>query len=745
MTPPRTRHLRTAPAVLLVSLLTGLGAGASAQAPAGAAAVRAPVRALRVEVEPVIDGRLDEACWTTAPPADGFVQREPRNGEPATLQTVVRVAYTGRTLVIGARLADPEPARVVGTEYRRDAELDSDDNFQVFLDTFYDRRNAFFFQTNPLGTQRDGLVRNEGEDLNWQWDGIWTVASVRESDGWTVEMAIPFSTLRFPAGHAGTWAVNFGRVVARSREESYYAPISRDFGFFGKWRVSAFADLEGVGGVQGRARIQWWPYVVGGWDRDYEDDTIGPGGRVAEVGVDAKVALGASVTADITVNTDFAQVEADQQQVNVTRFALFFPEKRTFFLENAGLFRVGERSQPFEPPTTLLFFSRRIGLSEDGDVVPILGGVRVTGKLGRWDVGAFDIVTDDIRLDEATRLPRTNFAAVRVKRDVFARSSVGAMYLGKTPAEEGPSNQVLAVDSSMSFGESFNVTGYLARSWTPGLGGSSHALNVDAALNKDRWGWGASYADIGEDFNAEMGFVQRTGVRKYRGSVYLGRRPPVKGVRQVFVAFDASYITTRENALETLTVSPGTGLFFTDGSFLFAGVLRNAEGLTEAFEIREGVEIPIGEYWNNQFALQYMGNRSRRVSVGGGVFAGQFFGGTIVAPTVSVDARVHQRVVLGLQYQRNDIDVPVPGGAFTTNVAVARATVAFSPRAVIQALAQRDDDAREIRANVVFRWTYKPGADVFVVYDDTRGILGERPPVKQRKFLVKVTLYAAPG
>jgi hypothetical protein len=699
---------------------------------------------MRIDTDPKVDGRLDEPFWAAAPVADGFIQREPRSGEPVVERTDVRVVYTGKHLVIGARLFDSAASRIVGTEYRRDAELDSDDHFQVMLDTFHDRRNAFVFETNPLGTQRDGLIRNEGEDLNWQWDGIWTVACVRDASGWTVEMAIPFSTLRFSPDGGEPWGVNFGRVVARTREEGYFAPISREFGFFGQWRVSAFALLEGITGVESRARFQLWPYVLGGWDRDYEEVLREPNGWTVQGGLDAKVALGPTMTADVTVNTDFAQVEADQQQVNVTRFPLFFPEKRTFFLENAGLFRVGERSQPFEPPTTLLFFSRRIGLSEDGDVVPILGGARVTGKPGGWDVGAVDIVTDDIRFDEETRLPQTNFAALRVKRDVLARSSIGAMYLSKTPAEEGSSNQVFALDTNLSFGESVNVMGYVAKSVTPGLTGSSHAVNVDAALNKDRWGWSAVYADIGDDFNAEMGFLQRTGVRKYRGDLYLGRRPGWRGVRKLFLMADSSYVTNRQNELESLTVSGATGLFFVDGSFLFGNVTRNAEGLTEPFEIRDGVEIPIGEYWSNQVSLQFVGNRSRRLSFSGGLFAGGFYGGTIVAPSLSSDIRVHQRLVLGLQYSHNSIDVPVPGGTFTTNLAVARVTLAFSPRAVLQALVQRDDDAKEARANVVFRWTYKPGADVFVVYDDTRNILGEAPPTSQRKFLVKATLYAVP-
>jgi len=677
--------------------------------------------------------------------AGDFVQREPRNGEPASERTDVRVIFTGRTIVIGARLYDAAPARIVGTEYRRDAALDADDHFEVILDTFHDRRNAFVFQTNPLGAQRDGLVRNEGEDLNWQWDGIWTVATTRDADGWSVEMAIPFATLRFPSAGQAPWGVNFGRTVARTREESYFAPISRDFGFFGKWRVSAYATLEGVTGVDARALMQVWPAVVAGFDRDYEDTMRSPNGGTVAPSLDAKVAVGASGTLDLTVNTDFAQVEADQQQVNITRFPLFFPEKRTFFLENAGLFRVGERSQPFEPPTSLLFFSRRIGLSEDGDVVPILGGARFTGKRGRWEAGAFDIVTNDVRLDADARLPRTNFAVARVKRDILARSSVGGMYLAKTPADSGGSNQVAAVDASLSAGESFNVMGFAARSWTPGLSGASHAVSVDAALNTDRWGWGATFADIGEDFNAEMGFLQRTGVRKYRGNVFLGRRPRIRGIRQAFLVLDATYVTTRTNELETMLAGPGMGVFFNDGSMLFATAVRNAEGLSEPFEIRDGVDIPAGEYWGTQLMVQYMGNRSRTVSLSGSLAAGQFYGGTLVSPTVSVDARLHQRFVLGAQYSRNHVDVPVEHGRFATNLVSARATLAFSPRAVLQALVQRDDDSREARANVVFRWTYRPGADLFLVYDDTRGILGNDPPAKRRTLLIKATVYWTPS
>lgn len=674
-----------------------------------------------------------------------FIQREPHNGDAASERTEVRVVHTGSTLFIGARLYDRQAGRVVATVYQRDGELTSDDTFEVYLDTFHDRRNAFYFATNALGTERDGLVRNEGEDLNWQWDGVWSVATSRDADGWTVEMSIPFSTLRFNGSAVQEWGLNFGRLLARSREDSYWVPLSRQFGYFGKWRVSAYGSLQGVSGIESNGRIRLWPFAVGGYDRDWEEPQREPNGMTGQLGIDAKIALGSSIGADLTYRTDFAQVESDQQQVNLTRFPLFYPEKRTFFLENAGLFQVGERRDVFEPPSTLLFFSRRIGLSEDGDVIPIIGGARLTGKTGPWDFGAFDIVTDQANFGEDANFPRTNFAAVRVKRDVFRRSTVGAFYLSKTPADEGGSNQVAAMDANFAFGESFSLMGFAARSHTTGWTGSSNAFNIDAAMNKDRYGWRLAYADIGDDFNSEMGFLQRTGVRKYHGSQYLTFRPERRGVRRVFLEVAGNYITDRENRLQTLNASAGPFVVFSDGSFLFASFVRNAEGLTEPFELRDDVEVPVGTYRGNQFLLQYMGSRSRRVSFRGGINAGAFYGGTLGSYTAGVEGRPHQRLNLGLEYSRNNVDVPVNGGIFQTNLAIGRATFAFSPRSYLRALVQWDDDSREMRTNVMYRFIYKPGADFYLVYDETQGILGDLPHDKQRKLVAKMTFYFAPN
>jgi hypothetical protein len=346
-----------------------------------------------VDEAPQLDGRLNEPLWARAARVQGFTQREPRGGEAATLSTEVLVFYTARTLYVGAILRDAEPLRIVSSEYLRDASLDANDSFEVFLDTFRDRRNSFYFATNAAGAQRDGLVRNEGEALSWEWDGVWHVASARDDHGWSTEIAIPFATLRFDPRAGESWGVNFGRLVSRTREESYWAPIDRDWGFNGKWRVSAFGELRGLRDVRPGGRLPLKPFFLGGVARDYEEATRA--GWMGEVGLDAKIALTPTLVTDLTWNTDFAQVESDQQQVNLTRFPLFFPEKREFFLENAGLFQIGERSAPFEPPGTLLFFSRRIGLTDDGDLVPLIGGVRLTGRAAGYEIGALDIVSTD--------------------------------------------------------------------------------------------------------------------------------------------------------------------------------------------------------------------------------------------------------------------------------------------------------------------------------------------------------------
>ncbi len=710
-----------------------------------AAADPARLEARFTEATPRIDGRLSEAFWREAPAAAEFIQAEPRAGEPAERKTEVRVAYTRDRLLIGARMWDDEPSRIVATEYRRDALLQSEDSFEVFLDTFHDRRNAFYFATNAVGARLDGLVRGEGAALNFEWDGVWDVAATVDAKGWVVEMSIPFNTLRFDASSENGWGANFGRRVARTREESYWSPISPDWGFNAQYRVSAYREIHGLSKAEPGGKVKLKPYGLEGARRDYDE-----GGDELEVtgGLDAKLALSSSLNLDLTVNTDFAQVESDQEQVNLTRFPLFYPEKRDFFLENAGLFRIGEVTRPFEPTQTLLFFSRQIGLSEDGDEIPILGGARLTGRLGRTEIGAFHIVTEETPLEEEL-VPQTAFSAFRVKRDVLSRSSVGAMLLQKDPASESEppgvgANRVAATDFQLSYAENAEVQGFFAKSDTPTLGGRDHAAAIHANWVTDGASVYGDFADIGKDFNSEMGFIPRTGIRKYRLNGYWSPRPHALGIRQIYFGNDHVYIEDDEGDLETQTNTLGPYVVFDNGSIFSAEWLYEKEGLKEPFEIRDGVEIPIGQYRFNRYNLGYMGDQSRPIAANVMVSGGGFYGGTLQSVSLTLDTKPHPRVRASLSYSRNDVDIPIEGGDFVTNLFIARGVVAFSPNAFVRALVQYNDDSEEALANVLFRYSYRPGSDLFVVYNEERDIFAGDSVPRKRELLVKITLYFVP-
>jgi len=688
-----------------------------------------------------IDGIFDEPWWEGAAVADGFVQSEPNAGEPARQRTEIRVVYTTDALLIAARMSDAEPDRIVGTEYRRDALLDAEDTLEIFLDTYRDGRNAFYFATNPVGARLDGTVRNQGAVLNFEWDGVWAVAARRDGEGWVAEISIPFNTLRFAPGSEDGWGLNFGRRVARTREESYWAFISPEWGFNAKFRASAYGQMLGLTEASSRGRLKLKPYALGGIERDYENAEDAEPNITA--GLDAKVALSSSINLDLTLNTDFAQVESDQQQVNLTRFALFFPERREFFLENAGLFSVGENRLPFSPPETLLFFSRRIGLSEDGDEIPIIGGARLTGKLGGTELGAFHIVTNDTVIDDES-IPQTGFSAARIKQDIFERSSVGGMFLNKTPADDGASNQVAALDFNFAYTQNARFSGFVGKSRTPGLDGADHAVSAHGDWVTDRFSAYGDFADIGEDFNSEMGFVPRAGVRKYKGQGFWSPRPGKLGMRQIFMGNNHSYIVDRDGNLQSQLNSLGPFILFNNGSIAFGGWDYSAEGLSEPFEIRDDVEIPVGEYRFHRYNVGFNFDQSRRVAPSVFYSDGGFYNGTLRTIGLGTEARPHNRVRLGANYFRNEVSLPLEGGEFTTNLLILRGVVAFSPRAFARALVQFNDDAEETLANVLFRYTYRPGSDLFIVYNEDRDTMGGSSQPKHRELIIKLTFYAVP-
>ena len=687
-----------------------------------------------VEEVPVADGRLDEEVWALAAVADGFTQTEPVDGAEPTYATEVRIAYTRDALLVGARMEDDNPAAIVAREYRRDADLESDDNFFIVLDTYHDHRSAVFFSTNAVGTRQDGLVQNEGAAINNEWDGVWRVGSRRTADGWVTEMVIPFETLRFPRG-TRNFGVNFGRQVARTREISFWAPISVDWGFNAMWRVSAYGVMHGMEHANPGGRVKLKPFGVTGITGEGEERA-----GTADLGLDAKVSLGSNLNLDVTVNTDFAQVEADEQQVNLTRFELFFPEQREFFLENAGLFQVGETTRPFEPPEMFLFFSRRIGLSEDGEIIPILGGARVTGKLGATDVGAFHIRQQAF---EGVS-PATGFTALRLRRDVLQRSSIGVMALDRTEIG-GDSHRVGAADFSWAPSEAVTVTGFAAQSATPGVEGRESALGVTGQMGDDRWNMFATYTDIGEGFRSELGFVPRTGVRKVRVDGLWSPRIGRYGIRQIFMGPGFIRITEPDGSIQTQNASIGPFFLFDDGSQFFFNVSQNIEGLSESFELRDGVVIEEGQYTTTDFMMMTETSASRRISFNLFAMNNGFFDGRLRVYSPGLAVRPHPRVRLQVNYSRSEVRLPQEDGHFNTNLVVLRGLVALSPDAFIRGLLQWNDDDGNFSGNVQLRWNYRPGSDIYVVYNERQPFGVDSTEPSYRELLAKLTWYWVPG
>ena len=391
-----------------------------------AAPVARHIQAVKIPAPVVLDGDLKDEFWHRARVIDAFTQREPHEGRPASERTAVRVVYDNDTLFIGVMCFDDNPDLIVADEMRRDAELKDNDFIEIILDPFLSRRNGFYFAVNPLGARRDALIRDDGANINWDWDGIWDAEVRRTRHGWSAEIAVPFATLRFKQEEEQIWGINFGRHIARKREEVYWAPILRDYGREGQYKISYFGRMTGLRDLKPGQRFQIMPYLIGGGEKTESGE---PFRGTGDVGIDLKARVTSNLTADVTWNTDFAQVEADQEKFNLTRFNLFFPEKRSFFLEGADIFRMGERFRKRETPT-LLFFSRSIGLSDDGVEIPIVGGARVTGKVGPYDLGVMDLVTDRAAYtedEERIQIEKSNYAVMRLKRDLFRKSTIGVM------------------------------------------------------------------------------------------------------------------------------------------------------------------------------------------------------------------------------------------------------------------------------------------------------------------------------
>ena len=685
------------------------------------------ITAVYIEGQIVLDGNLDEPEWSLAQPATDFIQSDPDMGEPATERTEVRILYDNEYLYLGVYCFDSAGRDgLIINQIFRDVGSSSNDSFSFVLDTFDDDRNAFLFGMNPAGSKRDGQIQANGANNNFNWDAIWHVETKITDSGWQGEMAIPFRTLRFiQKEDQVVWGVNFSRHIMRRTEVSHWAPVPRPH----KMSAVSFAGtLEGLRGIRQGRNLSLKPYLSAPIIRREGDDVD----FVPEVGLDAKYGLTPGLTLDLTVNTDFAQVEADRQQINLTRFSLFFPEKREFFLENAGNFQFGESNRRFGRITSselIPFFSRRIGLSQ-GQVVPILGGARLTGTIGDYTLGALSLQTD--KFEET---PSTNFSVFRLRRNLFRNSDFGGIFINKQESE-GTHNRTYGIDGHLRFFDFLEVFPFVLKTDSPDRKGDDTAAWISVSWGDPFWEILGEYLTIGENFNPEVGFVPRTGIRKSRGSFGVKPRPGerVPWIRQLEPSTEVNYITDPEGVLETRILENLFSIRFEDNSYLSFGHKGSFERLDEPFQIRSGPEIPVGDYWFDEFSVSFSGDQTRLLIPDVSLQTGGFFDGDKDSYGLGLTVRPNYHFTAQVSWDHDEVDLP--SGDFTTNLINTRLLYSFNPRMFLNALIQYNSTVREIESNIRFNVIYKPLSDFFLVYNERRSTTGE---VRERALLGKVT------
>lgn len=691
------------------------------------------LRALRISETIKIDGRLDEPAWARAEVATGFRQQEPNESEAATEKTEIRVLFDDRNLYIGIRAFDSDAAHIQARDLTRDSSFSNDDKVEILIDTYHDRRNAYRFAVNPFGTQQDALITDEGRDINLAWDAPWISEGRRDARGWTVEIAIPLSNLRFREGQ-DTWGLNFARVIRRKHEENLWTAWKREFGLE---RVSQAGELVGVGEIKRRRLMEFKPYATGGWEEGIPQ--VGQSGfnagvfGTAGLGV-AKLGITPSLTAEFTANPDFGQTEVDQQVVNLTRFDVFFPEKREFFLENFGIFLFGKEQ------INQLFFTRRLGLTEAGERVPLDYGAKLTGKLGRYNIGFLQVQQRQLGDPSGIGIPRQQFTIARVKRDLFKRSYIGAMVVNRQGGVTHAYNRGAGVDAEFNLSDYWQVKGFLMGTKTPGLRSSFLSGRVTSQYETDRYRLIAFYESIGTNFNPEMGFAERTGIRQYFAQGAYKPRPKFlrKQVRQMEFETQLDYYQDyRTGKLQTRqTELTWTTLFQNSSASEVRFIQDTTDVLTKPFEIRPGIVIPPGAYHFNRPFVFFGSDSSKRVIFSVFEQWGNFYSGTRSESEVRVVLRPSSHLLLSADDSYNQVHLAQ--GDFSTNLMAGRASYNFSRKLLTNVFVQVNSAAQLTAINARLRYIYRPHSDFFFIYNQSTGKGLERP---SRQVQFKITYH----
>ena len=702
---------------------------------------RVTIRAVRLTEPLVIDGLLRDPIYSQVPAIGDFVQQEPHEGEPATERTELWIFFDATNIYFAVRCLDDQPDRIIANEMRRDSNnIFQNDNVQLVIDTFYDRRSGVLFQTNALGALSDQEVSDE-RNFNRDWNTVWDVKAARTDEGWSAEFVIPLKSLRYRASGAQTWGFNIQRRIPWKNERSYLSGVPASYGGRGIYKLSSAATLVGLEVPPQGSNLEIKPYAISAVTTNRQAKPAVSNDLTGDAGFDVKYGLTKGLTADVTYNTDFAQVEEDEQQVNLTRFSLFFPEKREFFLEGQGIFGFGppiRESQSFGGASSLMpvmFFSRQIGLSGNQEV-PILAGGRMTGRAGRNALGVLNIET---KASERAGAVATNFSVVRVRRDILRRSAIGFIGTHRAPRPAGnDSNQVVGVDAALAFFENVTFNSYYARSRTPGRRGDESSYMAQFAYAADRYGMNVEHLSVGDAFNPEIGFLRRQSFRRNYAQGRFSPRPrSSRTVRKVSAEGSLDHITDLGGRLESREAQASTRVEFNGGGFWSSDYTRNYELIKVPFEIAKGVFILPGGYnFQDIRSDYYIGPERVSGRISGS--RGTFYGGT--RSEVGFNGRVDMTSQFSVE-PRVTLDwIDLPVGRFTTRLVSSRVNFTMTTRMALSALVQYNSSNAALSSNVRFRWEYQPGSDLFVVYSDGRDTIGTGfPRLENRAFVVKMT------
>jgi Domain of unknown function (DUF5916)/Carbohydrate family 9 binding domain-like len=674
------------------------------------------VQATRVDRAPKLDGALDDPLWQLTTPISNFLQREPYEGQPPTEKTEVRVLYTKHAVYFGITCFDSDPKKVVATQLRRDITQHLDDYFEIVIDSAHDRRNAYVFQITPLGTQRDALITEEDQgggddDGDSGWDSVWTSEARINEQGWTATVGIPFSTLNFMKSNDVVWGINFKRFIRRKNEEDLWSGWRR---VYGAARISQAGELHGISDIGSGRLFVIKPYGLLGFQH-LPESVAGTGytpgwSGLYTGGVDAKVGLRSNLVANATVNTDFADADVDLTNFNLSPYPLYYPEKRQFFLENAGIFNFASGSSG-----DLLFFSRQIGIDPvTGQEVPVNAGGKVTGSLGKYEIGVMDVNTR-----ESGPNPSANYFVGRIKRSLWGGSYIGAMAIDKTSGNPADSyNQTEGIDTRLVFWRNLVIRGYAAQTRTPGVSGGQSDLGASANYNNNWLELFGEHRKIGANFNPEVGFYERNNCLCDSAEVNLKPRPRLRGVRELnFLAF-IFHADDTQQVLQTQEWQATFRIEFHNGSYSDDDLVDVfTQRLTQPFNIYKNVNIPVGLYHWDRHQFTYGTPLNRRLTMSFYERFGSYYNGRLNEARVRWSYRANERLSFDFSQQWNRFRLPIEGGNFSVLFGGFQTNYSFSRFLTLSALIQLNTaNNQAVTGNVRLRWNYRPDSDLFIIY-----------------------------